>query len=942
MKPLSAFLLLLLCFDGTAALAADIYVSPQGKDTNPGTPAAPLQTFAAAQQAARRLAGREPVTVTFADGTYYLPQTVVFTATDSGTATAPAVYRAAHERGAVLSGGVKLALTWKPYKDGIYQAQVPADLKTEEIFINGERQILARYPNFNPSAKYFDGYSRDALSKERASRWADPAGGYFHAMHPALWGDFTWLITGKDAQGEITKEGGWQNNRGGAVHNEIRFVENIFEELDAPGEWFLNRKTHTLYFYPPANLDLASATIEATRLRTLVEFSGDEKKPVRFVSLKGFAFRQAARTVMDTKEPLLRTDWAIHRGGAIFFNGAEDCSVEDALIDQVGGNAIFVNNYNRRVTIRGTEIRKAGASGVCFVGDQKAVRSALFNYDQSNKLEDIDLTSGPLTSNYPADCLVEDCLITLSGRVEKQSAGVEIDIAQGITVRHCSIYDLPRSGINIGDGCFGGHVVEFCDIFDTVKETGDHGSFNAWGRDRYWHANTDITNGWVKKVPQLPLLDVVKPITLRNNRWRCDHGWDVDLDDGSSNYEIYNNLMLHGGLKLREGYKRIVHNNVLVDSTLSPHVWYDDSGDVFTGNIVFRDHYEESRMFKGRPWGQEMNKNLVHSPDRITPAPATGLQRQSRRDAESIVANAQFIDPAKGDYRVKPESPALALGFKNFPMDQFGVQKPSLKAIARTPDLSRTSSQGSGRGAAPRAWLSAQVRNIVGQNEMSAFGTAGESGILVLQVPAGSALAAAGLQANDVLVAVNDQTLGEMTDLVRASIAFKPGQTVKLGVLRNQKTASLTITLPKEFSVSKAPIVSAVADGSFALLAADAEIVGTQASLERGRGGNIGNWKKTGDFLCWQLKINTPGAYTVTLDYALDPRSDGTEFTLAAGGQTLSAKLPATGGWSDYRGVKLGVVTLTKSDALLLTLTPVKKPGEAVMNLHRLTLSPIK
>ncbi|MBW8782794.1 MAG: PDZ domain-containing protein [Verrucomicrobia bacterium] len=938
MKALPAFLLLLLCFDGTAALAADIYVSPQGKDTNPGTPAAPLQTFAAAQQAARRLAGREPVTVTFDDGTYYLPQTVVFTATDSGTATAPVVYRAAHERGAVLSGGVKLALTWKPYKDGIHQAQVPADLETEEIFINGERQILARYPNFNPAAKYFDGYSKDALSKERVSRWADPAGGYFHAMHPALWGDFTWLITGKDAQGEITKEGGWQNNRGGAVHNEIRFVENIFEELDAPGEWFLNRKTRTLYYYPPANLDLASATIEATRLRTLVEFSGDEKKPVRFVNLKGFAFRQAARTVMDTKEPLLRTDWAIYRGGAIFFNGAEDCSLEDALVDQVGGNAIFVNNYNRRVTIRGTEIRKAGASSVCFVGDQKAVRSALFNYDQSNKLEDIDLTPGPLTSNYPADCLVEDCLLTLSGRVEKQSAGVEIDIAQGITVRHCSIYDLPRSGINIGDGCFGGHVVEFCDIFDTVKETGDHGSFNSWGRDRFWHANIDVTNDWVKKLPQLPFLDVVKPITLRNNRWRCDHGWDVDLDDGSSNYEIYNNLMLHGGLKLREGYKRIVHNNVLVDNSLSPHVWYDDSDDVFTGNIVFRDRYNEARMFKGRPWGQEMNKNLVHSADNPTPVPATGLPRQSRRDAESIVANAQFIDPAKGDYRVKPESPALALGFKNFPMDQFGVQKPSLKAIARTPDLSRAGSQGSGRGAAPRIWLSARVRNIVGESEMSAFGTAGESGILALDVPVNTALAAAGLQTGDVIVAVNDQAVGEMTDLVRASVAFKPGQTVKLGVLRTQKTTAITVTLPKEFSVSKAPIVSAVADGSFTLLAADVEIVGTLAS----HGGNIENWKNPGDFLCWQLKVNTPGDYTVTLDYALDPHSDGTEFTLAAGGQTLSAKLAATGGWRDYRRVKLGVITLTKSDALLLTLTPAKKPGEAVMNLHRLTLSPIK
>ena len=59
-------------------------------------------------------------------------------------------------------------------------------------------------------------------------------------------------------------------------------------------------------------------------------------------------------------------------------------------------------------------------------------------------------------------------------------------MAQGITVRHCSIYDVPRAGINIGDGCWGGHVIEFCDVFDTVQETGDHGTFNSWGRDRFW------------------------------------------------------------------------------------------------------------------------------------------------------------------------------------------------------------------------------------------------------------------------------------------------------------------------------------------------------------------------------------------------------------------------------------------------------------------------
>jgi hypothetical protein len=464
-------------------------------------------------------------------------------------------------------------------------------------------------------------------------------------------------------------------------------VENIFEELDAPGEWFLDTKTHTLYFYPPAGLDLAKATVEATRLRSLVEFRGSEEKPVRFVTLRGLIFRHAARTVMDTKEPLLRSDWAIYRGGAIFFEGTEDCALEDSFIDQVGGNAVFVNHYNRRVTVRGCHIARAGASGVCFVGDPQAARNPLFHYDQVNKLDDLDRTPGPRSNRYPADCLVEDCLITLTGRIEKQTAGVNIDLAQRITVRHCSIYDMPRAGINIGDGCWGGHVVEFCDIFETVKETGDHGSFNSWGRDRYWRPNVAEVNAWVQQVPDLPRLDAVKPVILRNNRWRCDHGWDIDLDDGSSFYVITNNLCLHGGIKNREGYGRLVENNIMLGSGFHPHVWFAASEDIFRRNIVSREY--QPAVMHAPPWGQEMDQNLLHRSG-AAPAPATRLQRQSGRDEHSIVADAQFVDPAKGDYRVKDESPALALGFRNFPMDQFGVRKPALKALARRPMLPDT------------------------------------------------------------------------------------------------------------------------------------------------------------------------------------------------------------------------------------------------------------
>ena len=772
--------------------AAEIHVSPSGDDARPGTAEQPLATLAAAQRAARSLAGRAPVTVWIHGGTYYLADTIRFTAEDSGGPNAPVVYAAVPGEEAILSGGARLRLDCTPAGEGIVHAKTPAGLALDQLFINGRRLHMARYPNYDPNVRHFNGFAADAIAPERVARWSDPAGGYIHAMHAALWGDMHWRILGKKADGSLRYEGGWQNNRPSPMHEQFRFVENIREELDAPGEWFHDARTSTLYLFPPAGVDVRAAIVEGVRLRHLIEFDGTKEKPVKFVTLRGLAFRHAARTFMDNREPLLRSDWTTYRGGAVVFRGAEDSAVEECDFDQLGGNAVFADGYNRRIAVRGCLVRECGANGIAFVGDPRAVRSPLFNYGAGFDYAELDRTPGPAGEDFPADCLVEDCLITRSGRVEKQTAPVQISMAQGITVRHCSIYDVPRAGINIGDGCWGGHVIEHCDVFDTVLETGDHGSFNSWGRDRYWHPDTRVVNREVAADPALPVLDMVRPTVLRRNRWRCDHGWDIDLDDGSSCYVICDNLLLRGGLKMREGYGRVATNNVIVGNSLHPHVWFEKSGDVFARNIVMG-AYQPALMHVA-PWGKEIDRNLFATgeADRVKFA-GKGC------DANSLAGDPLFVDAAKGDFRVREGSPALALGFVNFSMDTFGVHSPRLKAMVRTPAIPAVDHLDAGGGApaeAPRiAWQGASLRDLL-RYEYSALGVAADSGgVFVDEAQAESPAFGAGLRQGDCVLRVNGRAVADVRRFLDAVGAAAPAGDVELGLVRSQQPLALRVSL---------------------------------------------------------------------------------------------------------------------------------------------------
>ncbi|MCD6155520.1 MAG: hypothetical protein J7J32_00495, partial [Candidatus Atribacteria bacterium] len=144
---------------------ADFYVSPDGDDSNPGTEKNPFATFKQAQEAVRKLKKKKkkgPIIVLVREGTYYLKEPLVFGPEDSGTKEQPIIYAAYPGEKPTISGGKKLACDWKPYRDGIMMCELPevkeGKLSFTQLFVNGKRQIRARYPNYDPSEPGVSGY----------------------------------------------------------------------------------------------------------------------------------------------------------------------------------------------------------------------------------------------------------------------------------------------------------------------------------------------------------------------------------------------------------------------------------------------------------------------------------------------------------------------------------------------------------------------------------------------------------------------------------------------------------------------------------------------------------------------------------------------------------------------------------------------------------------
>ncbi len=650
-------------------ISPNLYVAPDGSDSNPGTIDKPFATLTRARDAVREFKKGvpKPVTVFVREGTYYLGETLVFGIKDCGTDLQPITYAAYKEEKPVISGGAKLDVKWKPYRNGIMKCSVPKGMDFDQLFINGKRQRRARYPNFDPTkplvtegGSYISGsVSRDGdkvwLNYDPKSftkkKWADPQTGIVHYFPGSYYFNLQFELKDLDYSTNTIffGKGGWQrslmqarwgpndtivdcfkivsNIGDGYVIQCPFFVDNIFEELDIASEWFLDKKTDTLYYMPEAGGDLKNAKVEVSQLKHLVEIKGSRAKPVSNIHFDGFQFAHSSKTFLEPYITPSSGDFGVYWGGAVFIEGAEYCSVKNSLFHEIGGNGVFIGGYNRHIKVYGNTFTYCGDNAVCVIGKSHEIFGTAWTCPQcgdTRRMWDF----GKESKDIPAYCDVSNNHIHHIGTYGKQVTGVLQAMTIKNTISHNHIHHVPRSAICTLGPFWGGHVVEYNDLHDTTQETTEHGTLSSWGRSNYW-----CLGHWAPSPDRLMHTpgDIKRHAKFtthyRYNRIRekltgyvrgRDVNMGINFDDGSANYHVYNNLCLGTGMQNREGSYRIVENNIFIEpqTDIRYEVGFRENHDRFARNIVViredKVGYYLRFFYDKGPYTDQMDYNLFY------------------------------------------------------------------------------------------------------------------------------------------------------------------------------------------------------------------------------------------------------------------------------------------------------------------------------------------
>ncbi len=666
----------------------------------------PFASLTRARDAIRALkqAGPLPVggvEVQVRAGAYELPATFRLTAEDAGTEAAPIAYRACPGERVVLTGSRQVT-GFVPHRGEIVKADVGAqgfkDIRFQQLFLDGRRQVMARYPNFDPSNPHGGGFAyvegeplsmyKDLPEEELrvihckpadVREWAHPERGEVIIFPRYNWINMVVPVAAADReQGTITlgKDVAWGPFKGIRPLDRY-YTRNLPEELDAPGEWYLDADTWTLYYWPPRPPE--GAVVRAPVLANIVDIGPQAD----WITLRGFTIEGcegSAVVVRDSEHCLIAANTVHDTGGQLGYSagitveGGHDCGV-------VGNDLFEVCNYGIR--LNGSQ---ADRDNLVPTG----------HYADNNYLHHIGVLNG------------HGCGIYLSGVALRAS--------------HNLIHDTTRCGI------FGGGtdcLVEYNHIRHVNLETEDTGGYYNGGN---WHIRGQVI--------RYNYIHDVLGYGRTDDRWTSPHfAWGIYLDDDLSGVHVYGNIVARttlGGSHIHAGRDNLLENNIFIDgarqqmqysghdpqswvvtshreqfikamdnpvwrerypelAAADPETLYLMAGNKFRRNIVcYRG--PEARLYaysrNDVPEQNESDYNLIWHFGLPLDVGLPGIPAEKQWeewqkqgfDTHSVVADPLFVDAEHDDYRLQPDSPAFALGFEPIPVDEIGPYADPLRA----------------------------------------------------------------------------------------------------------------------------------------------------------------------------------------------------------------------------------------------------------------------
>jgi hypothetical protein len=654
-------------------VAATFYVAPNGDDRGPGSDVKPFATIQRARDEIRKLKHlgllTGPTTVYLRGGTYRIEKTLTFTPEDSGTEQAPITYAASVGQQPTISGGRPIA-AWQKGSGALWQATIPEVQRGQwyfhQLFFNGQRRTRARTPNQG----YL--YTEGILAPFNRNNWSDPKilakrGFRFRNSDIQQWknpGDaliviyHSWttsihLITQLDSQERIVKLappsswpiGYWWE------YNTRYHVENIIEALDEPGEWYLDRRTGVLSYWPVSGEDMANVEVIAPVVRqTLMDFQGrpEKKQFIEYLRFQGISF-QHTDCYIGADMPL-DEQGATERLPLVAAVGLRHARFEDCEIAHAGENGLWLDRGCCDNLVRGCHIHDLGGSAV-FVGP-KGDRDSAEDRVERNTVD----------NNFIHD----------GSHIFRGSQGVWIGRSSFNLITHNEISDFHHLGISIGHSwgyapstahhnlvAFN-HVHHICNGYFS-----DGGGIYTLGIS----PGTIIRNNIVHDVVPTPLMPV--------------GGTGIYHDEGSSGILVENNIVYRvgsGAYNQHYGRENVARNNIFAfggRDTITCCRPEEHLSFTFEGNIVVSsagqatsDHYSPLRC------KTEFRRNLYWDVSGTSPL-FSGVSfakwQQTGRDRDSKIADPQFYDAGQGDFRLKPTSPALSMGFQPIATAQVGL-----------------------------------------------------------------------------------------------------------------------------------------------------------------------------------------------------------------------------------------------------------------------------